>query len=145
MRILLSSTAMPNLELFSVVEESGKTLLMELKTALGPTVSNLVPYNLQQVVESHNSCLYMSLTKVLVFLDCVRWEGCDFLEDQVKSLQQQGDPPKEHQDLLESLAVKDVPKSTDPKDIYQKFLNMLGGAAWCPRSRFHSGAREPNS
>ena len=34
-------------ELFSVVEESGKTLLMELKTALGPTVSNLVPYNLQ--------------------------------------------------------------------------------------------------
>ena len=40
---------------------------------------------------------------------------------------QQGDPPKEHQDLMESLAVKDVPKPTDPKDIYQKFLNMLGG------------------
>ena len=34
-------------ELFSVVEESGETLLEELKTALGPTVSNLVPYNLQ--------------------------------------------------------------------------------------------------
>ena len=34
-------------ELFSVVEESGKTLLTELKTALGSTVSNLVPYNLQ--------------------------------------------------------------------------------------------------
>ena len=74
-------------ELFSVVEESGKTLLEELKTALGPTVSNLVPYNLQWVVESHNSRLYMSLTKVLVFLDCVRWEGHDFLEDWVKSLQ----------------------------------------------------------
>ena len=29
----------------------------------------------------------MSLTKVLVFLDCARQEGCDFLEDQVKSLQ----------------------------------------------------------
>ena len=59
-------------ELFSVVEESGKTFLMELKMALGPTVSNLVPYNLQRVVESHNSHLYMSLTKVLVFLDCAR-------------------------------------------------------------------------
>ena len=74
-------------ELFSVVEEYGETLLEELKTALGPTVSNLVPYNLQQVVESHNSHLYMSLTKVLVFLDCVRWEGQDLLEDRVKSLQ----------------------------------------------------------
>ena len=50
-------------------------------------VSNLVPDNLQWVVESHNSCLYMSLTKVLVFLDSTRWEGRDFLEDLVKSLQ----------------------------------------------------------
>ena len=54
-------------ELFTVVETSRDTLLEELKTALGPTVSNLVPYNLQRVIESHNSCLYMSLTKVLVF------------------------------------------------------------------------------
>ena len=51
-------------ELFNVMEASGETLLGELKTALGPTVSNLVPYNLQQVVESHNSPLYMSLTSV---------------------------------------------------------------------------------
>ena len=34
-------------ELFTVMETSGDTLLEELKTALGPTVSNLVPYNLQ--------------------------------------------------------------------------------------------------
>ena len=34
-------------ELFIVMETSGDTLLGELKTALGPTVSNLVPYNLQ--------------------------------------------------------------------------------------------------
>ena len=34
-------------ELFTVVETSGDTLLEELKTALGPKVSNLVPYNLQ--------------------------------------------------------------------------------------------------
>ena len=74
-------------ELFTVMETSGDTLLEELKTALGSTVSNLVPYNLQRVMESHNSCLYMSLTKVLVFLDSARWEGCDFLEDLVKSLQ----------------------------------------------------------
>ena len=38
-------------------------------------------------MESHISHLYMSLTKVLVFLDGVRWEGRNFLEDLVKSLQ----------------------------------------------------------
>ena len=74
-------------ELFTVMETSGDTLLEELKTALGSTVSNLVPYNLQRVVESHNSRLYMSLTKVLVFLGSARWEGHNFLEDLVKSLQ----------------------------------------------------------
>ena len=74
-------------EFFTVIETSGGILLEELKTALGPTVSNLVPYNLQQVVESHNSHLYMSVTKVLVFLNCVRREGRDFLEDLTKSLQ----------------------------------------------------------
>ena len=34
-------------ELFTIMETSGDTLLEELKTALGPMVSNLVPYNLQ--------------------------------------------------------------------------------------------------
>ena len=33
-------------EFFTVIETSRDTLLEELKTALGPTVSNLVPYNL---------------------------------------------------------------------------------------------------
>ena len=74
-------------EFFTVIEMSGGILLEELKTALGSTVSNLVPYNLQQVVESHNLRLYMSVTKVLVFLDCARREGHDFLEDLTKSLQ----------------------------------------------------------
>ena len=50
-------------------------------------MSNLVPYNLQQVMKSHNSRLYMSLTKVLLFLDSVWQEGGNFLEDRVKSLQ----------------------------------------------------------
>ena len=59
-------------ELFTVIELSGGFLLEELKTALGSTVSNLVPYNLQRFMESHNLCLYMSVTKVLVFLDCAR-------------------------------------------------------------------------
>ena len=59
-------------EFFTVIEMSGGILLEDLKTALGPTVSNMVPYNLQRVMESHNSCLYMSVTKVLVFLDCAR-------------------------------------------------------------------------
>ena len=74
-------------EFFTIIKMSGGILLEELKTAHGPTVSNLVPYNLQQVVESHNSCLDMSVTKVLVFLDCTRREGRDFLEDSTKSLQ----------------------------------------------------------
>ena len=74
-------------ELFTVMETSGDTLLEELKTALRPMVSNLVPYNLQWVMESHNTRLYMSLTKVLVFLDSARREGRNFLEDLVKSLQ----------------------------------------------------------
>ena len=34
-------------EFFTIIETSGDILLEELKTALGPTVSNLVPYNLQ--------------------------------------------------------------------------------------------------
>ena len=34
-------------ELFTVIETSGGILLEELKTALGPMVSNLVPYNLE--------------------------------------------------------------------------------------------------
>ena len=38
-------------------------------------------------METHNLRLYMSVTKVLVFLDCARREGRDFLEDLVKSLQ----------------------------------------------------------
>ena len=33
-------------EFFTVIETSGDLLLEELRTALGPTVSNLVPYNL---------------------------------------------------------------------------------------------------
>ena len=59
-------------EFFTFIESSGDILLEELKTALGPTVSNLVPYNLQRVIETHNSCLYISIAKVLVFLDCAR-------------------------------------------------------------------------
>ena len=86
-------------ELFSMVEESSKTLLEELRAAMGPTVSNLVPYNLQWVTEAHNSHLYISLTKVMVFLDCARWEGCDLLEDQVKSLQ----PDEEFKKLITAL------------------------------------------
>ena len=39
-------------EFFTIIETSRGILLEELKTALGPTVSNLVPYNLQRVVEA---------------------------------------------------------------------------------------------
>ena len=199
-------------ELFTIMEASGEILLGELKTALGPTVSNLVPYNLQRVVESHNSRLYMSLTKVLVFLDSVRQEGRNLLEDLVKSLQinkelkklvttlsrqisafedrvwelalseelaeeevalqvnlaltatrpfvgnyfnrvleglvgslgikvhkdeddrlqlgmstpsDEAEPSEEQQDLLESIAMEGVPKSSKTKDVYQKFMNIL--------------------
>ena len=87
-------------EFFTIIETSGGILLEELKTALGPKVRNLVPYNLKRVMEAHNSCLYMSATKVSVFLDCARREGCDFLEDLVKSLQTN----KELKKLLDALS-----------------------------------------
>ena len=35
------------------------------------------------------------------------------------------EPPEEQQDLLESLAVKGVPKPSNTKDVYHKFLNIL--------------------
>ena len=35
------------------------------------------------------------------------------------------EPSEEQQDLLESLAVKGVPKSSKTKDVYQKFMNIL--------------------
>ena len=72
-------------ELFTIMEASGETLLGELKTALGPTVSNLVPYNLQRVMESHNSGLYMSLTKVLVFLDIGGGKVATFWRTQLRA------------------------------------------------------------
>ena len=34
-------------------------------------------------------------------------------------------PSEEQQDLLESLAVKGVPKSSKTKDVYQKFMSIL--------------------
>ena len=37
----------------------------------------------------------------------------------------EAEPPKEHNDLLDLLAVKDAPKPSNTKDIYQKFLNIL--------------------
>ena len=41
--------------------------------------------------------------------------------------------------------MKNVPKPSDPKDIYQKFLNTLGEWPNVPKSRSCSGAREPDS
>ena len=35
------------------------------------------------------------------------------------------EPSEEQQDLLESLAVKGVPKSSKTKDVYQRFMNIL--------------------
>ena len=87
-------------EFFTIIEMSGGILLEELKTALGPTVSNLVPYNLQRVMESDNLHLYMSVTKGLGFLDCMRRESHDFLEDLTKSLQ----TDKELKKLLTALS-----------------------------------------
>ena len=34
-------------------------------------------------------------------------------------------PSEEQQDLLESLAMEGVPKSSKTKDVYQKFMNIL--------------------
>ena len=37
----------------------------------------------------------------------------------------EAEPPDEQQDLLESLAVKEVPKPFNTKDAYWKFMNIL--------------------
>ena len=37
----------------------------------------------------------------------------------------EAEPSEEQQDLLESLVVKGVPKSSVTKDVYQKFMNIL--------------------
>ena len=37
----------------------------------------------------------------------------------------EAEPTEEQQDLLESLAVKKVPKPSNTKDVYQKFMNIL--------------------
>ena len=49
----------------------------------------------------------------------------DHLQLRVPPLSQGMEPPKEHKDLLESLTMKDAPKPSSSKDIYQKFLNVL--------------------
>ena len=75
-------------EFFTVIEASGGILLEELKTALGPTVSNSgslqSPMSRRGLTTCTSTC---PVTKVLVFLDCARREGCYLLEDLVKSLQ----------------------------------------------------------
>ena len=76
-----------------------------------------------------------TIPNLLEAIDCLQLGVCPPPKEGDPPKGQQGDPPKEHQDLLDSLAVKDVPKPTDPKDIYQKFLNMLGD---------QPGARNPD-
>ena len=70
--------------------------------------------------------LSTAIPNLLEVIDCLQLSVHPLPKEGDPPKGQQGDPLKEHQDLLESLAVKDVPKPTDPKDIYQKFLNMLG-------------------
>ena len=55
----------------------------------------------------------------------------------------QAEPSEEQQDLLESLAVKGVPKSSKTKDVYQKFMNILdaGPHVWDPAPAL--GPRDP--
>ena len=67
-----------------------------------------------------------TIPNLLKAIDCLQLGVRPPLKEGDPLKGQQGDPPNEQQDLLESLAVKNVPKPTDPRDIYQKFLNILG-------------------
>ena len=55
----------------------------------------------------------------------------------------EANPSEEQQDLLESLAVKGVPKSSKTKDVYQKFMNILDAQphVWDPAPA--PGLRDP--
>ena len=59
-----------------------------------------------------------ALPNLLDAIDCLRSLGVSTPSDKAK-------PPEEQQDLLELLAVKEVPKSSNIKDAYQKFMNIL--------------------
>ena len=49
----------------------------------------------------------------------------DHLQLGMSTPSDKAEPSEEQQDLLESLAVKGVPKSSKTKDVYQKFMNIL--------------------
>ena len=59
---------------------------------------------------------------------------------------EEAEPSEEHQDLLESLAVKEVPKPSTTKDAYQKFLDILEAWAgvWNPDPVPKPGNPAPN-
>ena len=59
----------------------------------------------------------MALPDLLDAIDYL-WLGMSTPSDEDESSEEQ-------QDLLESLAVKGVPKSSKTKDVYQKFVNIL--------------------
>ena len=58
-----------------------------------------------------------ALPDLLDAIDCL-WLGMATPSDEDESSEEQ-------QDLLESLAVKGVPKSSKTKDVYQKFMSIL--------------------
>ena len=58
-----------------------------------------------------------ALPNLLDAIDCL-WLGMSTPSDEAE-------PSEEQQDLLESLVVKGVPKSSKTKDVYQKFMNIL--------------------
>ena len=53
-------------------------------------------------------------------------DAIDHLQLSTPPPSEQEETPKEHEDLLESLAVKDTPKPSSFRENYQKFLNVLG-------------------
>ena len=52
-------------------------------------------------------------------------DAIDHLRLGVLTLSDEAKPPEEQQDLLESFTVKEVPKPSNTKDAYQKFMNIL--------------------
>ena len=62
----------------------------------------------------------LSSTALPNLLDMI---GCLWLSSQSSS--KEVEPPEGQQDLLESLTVKEVPKPSNTKDAYQKFLDIL--------------------
>ena len=65
--------------LVDITKGACSDLLMDIRTALGPTMFNMAEANINQAVEKYHQRIDSSLMQTLVYLDCTRRDACTFL------------------------------------------------------------------